>query len=220
MIREYHLRIAKTARYSVLGALDHGVKDLWIVCHGFGQLSAEFLADFDALAKPGRAIVAPEALSRFYKSQGTVHGPDTPVGATWMTREDRESEIGDYVRYLDDLAAELRPRVAANVLITALGFSQGAATVARWIASGTTPVQRLILWGGLLPPEFTTRESASHLRAQPMIFVCGDSDRYFTESLVQKEIGRYTELGIPIQFISFPGVHVLDTNTLVSIANG
>src|SRR3954471_1991668 len=101
------------------------VSDLWIVCHGFGQLAREFLASFQSISRPNRLVVAPEALSRFYRSQGTVHTPETPVGATWMTTEDRETEISDYIAYLDTLLGDLLPRIAPQAPVTALGFSQG-----------------------------------------------------------------------------------------------
>ena len=36
----------------------------------------------------------PEGLSRFYLDDPRKrHGPDAPIGASWMTREDREHEI-------------------------------------------------------------------------------------------------------------------------------
>jgi hypothetical protein len=66
------------------------VHDVWIVCHGYGQLAADFLAAFQVIAAADRLLVAPEALNRFYPGVTTgPHGPDSPVAATWMTREDR-----------------------------------------------------------------------------------------------------------------------------------
>jgi len=46
-----------------------------------------------------------------------------------MTREDRLHEIDDYVHYLDALHTKIVPQGAT---VTALGFSQGTATVCRW----------------------------------------------------------------------------------------
>jgi hypothetical protein len=67
--------------------------------------------------------VAPEALSRFYVSQEPGrHCPVSVVGGTWMTREDRENEIRDYVRYLDILHDEVE---IEGVPTTVLAFSQG-----------------------------------------------------------------------------------------------
>ena len=85
------------------------------------------------------SIVAPEALSRFYDGdmQARMHR-DAKVGASWMTREDRLSEIADYIAYLDAVHESILARLggARRLPVTVLGFSQGGATAARWVASG------------------------------------------------------------------------------------
>lgn len=192
--------------------------DLWIVCHGFGQLAREFLPLFEAIAIPGRALVAPEALSRFYMSQGNVHTPATPVGATWMTTEDRENEIVDYVAYLDLLLAGIIPRVSPDATVTALGFSQGVATVSRWVAQSGPSLKKLVLWGGLLPPEFKDPRTIGGLVSQPLHFVSGTRDRYITPNLAASQFERLKALGISVSFTEFDGGHVIDSAALRSIA--
>ncbi|MFW6202332.1 MAG: hypothetical protein ACOC8B_07130, partial [Gemmatimonadota bacterium] len=79
-------------------------REIWFVCHGYRQLAGRFVRRFAPLDDGNRLIVAPEALSRFYlDDDGGPHGPDARIGATWMTRADRENEIRDYVDYLDTL---------------------------------------------------------------------------------------------------------------------
>jgi hypothetical protein len=96
--------VLRTARYATLGRLDESVREVWIVCHGYAQLAGRFIERFRCIAAPHRLIVAPEALSRFYTERGSgFHGPASQIGATWMTSEDREAEIQDYVAYLDAL---------------------------------------------------------------------------------------------------------------------
>ena len=87
------------------------MRELWYVLHGYGQLAAPFLDDFRAIDDGTRLIVAPEALSRFYEGdvQARLH-KDAKVGASWMTREDRDAEIADYVAYLDTRARLDRSR--------------------------------------------------------------------------------------------------------------
>ena len=70
---------------------DSAARELWYVLHGYGQLAAPFLEEFRAIDDGTRLIVAPEALSRFYEgdAQARLH-KDASVGASWMTREDRE----------------------------------------------------------------------------------------------------------------------------------
>src|SRR5438477_56805 len=85
-----------------------------------------------------RDTVAPEGLSRFYLTESPA---ERRVGASWMTREDRLHEIDDYVRYLDGVYGNVVPR---NARVTALGFSQGTATVCRWAGLGSSRIDRLI----------------------------------------------------------------------------
>ena len=149
MRREHHLPVSRTARYFTTGEPHAGVRELWFVCHGYGQLAGRFIRHFEAIAAPERLIVAPEALSRFYvETPGKTHA-DTHVGASWMTREDRLSDIEDYVEYLDALHAHISEpaRRRARPAFTALGFSQGVATVARWLERTKVHVDRALFWG-------------------------------------------------------------------------
>ena len=79
-----------------------GFSELWVLLHGYRQLAPRFLRHMRALHAPHRLLVAPEGLSRFYlEGRPGPHRGGDPVGASWMTREDREAEILDYVEYLD-----------------------------------------------------------------------------------------------------------------------
>ena len=114
-----------------------------------------FLEGFRAIADGTRLLVAPEALSRFY--DGTLSPgahKNASVVASWMTRDERESEIADYLAYLDTVHATITSRLGgAKPIVTVLGFSQGGATAARWVASGRVPAARLVVWGSAMAPE-------------------------------------------------------------------
>src|SRR5215211_5481963 len=136
------LAVRRTARYLTMGVPSPATRELWYVCHGYGQLAAEFIRDFAVLDDDSRLVVAPEALNRFYKNPEPSRHRIGGVGATWMTSEARELEIDDYVAYLDDLHAHLTADAVAggadpdSLRVRVLGFSQGAATAARWVALG------------------------------------------------------------------------------------
>src|SRR3546814_5982443 len=101
MIDEHSITVPRTARYYTMGEPQDQPRELWYVCHGYAQLGSRFIRRFAPLDDGTRLIVAPEALSRFYlEVKGRTHA-ESPVGASWMTREDRLSEIDDYVAYLD-----------------------------------------------------------------------------------------------------------------------
>src|SRR3954465_7736941 len=104
---EHHLTVPRTARYHTLGDAATA-RECWFVLHGHAQLSGYFIRHFEPLDDGRRLIVAPEALNRFYIERTSWQGAGhARVGATWMTREDRLAEIGDYVAYLDRLYEEL-----------------------------------------------------------------------------------------------------------------
>lgn len=215
----HHLRVHRTARYCTLGDPSAPVREIWIACHGYSQLAPRFIRHFRGIAAPHRLIVAPEALSRFYLEQTLPHGPDARIGATWMTREDRDADIGDYVEYLDTLAAELmRGRDAGAVRLVAFGFSQGVATVFRWLALGHTRVHRVIAWSGGLPHDLDLAAVAARL-PQPVTCVFGDADQFFDEAGVVRQAAALNAAGIRNHVVRFSGTHVVDNETLIRVAD-
>lgn len=217
-IRSRAIAVKRTARIALLGAQEPGVHELWYVLHGYGQLAAAFLEDFRAIDDGTRLIVAPEALSRFYDgdAQGRLH-KDAAVGASWMTREDRESEIADYIAYLDAVHESVLARIGAGAPpppVNVLGFSQGGATAARWVASGRVKAARLIVWGSQLPPELDLANPAAPLRRAETILVVGATDRFATPKIVEKETARLHAAGFPCRFVWFDGGHRMDDDTL------
>lgn len=220
--REHHLTIRRTARYFTLGAGGARTLEVWFVCHGFGQLAGSFIAGFAALADARRLVVAPEGLSRFYLGETTGAGSaNARVGATWMTREDRLVEIEDYVRYLDTLYASVFRKIRRRraVRVTVLGFSQGVATVSRWIARGKARADRLILWGGALPPELKRAGDVERLRDLELVLVRGDRDRFVEPAVLADLEARLVRLRLRYRLATFAGGHELDATLLTSLAD-
>jgi predicted esterase len=216
MPTEHHLKIPRSARYYTLGDDVREPAELWMACHGYGQLAERFLTRLTPLDDGRRLIVAPEALSRFYVAGSG--GPDSKVGASWMTREDRLREMEDYVAYLDavhDEVAGRRDRKGAKLRV--LGFSQGAATAARWALRGRARVDRLILWAGLLPPEIEPRVEADRLNTLDLVVVAGEQDEWVTAGLPIMT-AALEEAGVRYRLITFDGGHALDEVTLRRLA--
>jgi len=232
MMHAHHLPVTRLARYHTLGAPGAHTSQLWLACHGYGQLAADFLAGFRALEADDRLIVAPEALSRFYVEdvgggdgggdKDGVHGPESRVGATWMTREDRLTEIEDYVGYLEQLYRQvvdaLTPATPTRTI--ALGFSQGTATVARWAARTSGVVDELVLWGGRLPPELDPADVAERWRRLRVTFVVGSRDRWLSASSIGADRDRLEAHGVETRLLGFEGGHRLDDGALGEIARG
>jgi predicted esterase len=206
----HHLRVLRTARYYTLGGSD-APRDVWFVLHGYGQLAGEFIRYFSDLASDDQLIVAPEAMNRFYLvSVEKTPARDRPVGATWMTREDRESEIADYVEYLDTLYDEVAAKhVQKGARVHVVGFSQAAATAARWMEHGKSTLHRLILWGGLLPPDTKLAADAEALGGVPLVIVAGTRDQYLTTEILDAERARLETASVPYRVLTFDGGHVV-----------
>ena len=205
-VQEHHISVRKTARFAVLGDLDDA-REVWFVLHGYGQLAGRFLRRFEPLIGDGRLIVAPEALNRYYfETSPGVHAADAGIGATWMTKEEREYEIEDYVAYLDvvyDRVIAGLQRTPARVV--ALGFSQGAATAARWIANRKSRVSDVVLWGGFLPDD--VKPSPDVFSGARVTLVHGVNDRYATPARIERESERLQSGGLTNGVISFDGAH-------------
>lgn len=217
-MQEHHLTVARTARYYTLGNAD-APSQLWFVLHGYGQLAGRFLRHFAPIDDGTRLIVAPEALSRYYLEVG-AHGPESRVGATWMTREDRLSEINDYVAYLDTLHEHLLRSVAGGVAdVRVIGFSQGAATASRWVAMGRARIDRLYLWGGALPPDLDVAAAKDLLERARLTIVVGRGDRHATPEQRATLVARLADAGLPLRLAEFDGGHHIDPATLLRLAS-
>ena len=219
-MQEHHIDVRRSARYYTRGPLDETVTQVWIVCHGFAQLAGRFMRHFAPLDDGTRLIVAPEALNRFYVEQTPGHhGPDSKVGATWMTREDRLHEIEDYVGYLDTLCDEIFRRVPRErISLTVLGFSQGVATVCRWVVQGRTRPDHLILWAERLPPEIDLGAGAEELAAVPRLTIIAGLKDLEAQRVLPLEKERLVRLGLRHTLRTFDGGHHLDEETLRSLA--
>jgi len=203
----HHLRVQRTARYYTLGGEGGAIRTIWFALHGYGQLAGEFIRYVAELADDETLVVAPEAMNRFYLANvDKIPARDRPVGATWMTREDRESEIADYVEYLDTLFDELGN---GSARVNVIGFSQGAATATRWATHGRSRIDRLILWGGLVPPDSDLSKGHSALRHVQLTLVLGRRDHYVDDSMLAAEQARLDAAGIPYSVIRFDGGHAI-----------
>jgi predicted esterase len=204
---ERHIDVRRTARYHVIGDIGT-TKELWIVLHGYGQLARYFLNEFNALAE-GRCIVAPEGLSRFY-----LDGSFGRVGATWMTREDRESEIADQISYLDDLVKHMTRSANGAVRVRGLGFSQGVATLCRWGVLGVTQLEHMVIWGGSMPPELTAAQMKGRWRATTIDLVHGEQDKVVDIEALRRNEALLRGAGLAFGTHVFEGGHTLNAVVL------
>lgn len=187
---------------------------LWIVLHGYGQLARYFLQNFEGLERDC-LIVAPEGLSRYY-----TDGTFGRVGASWMTREDREFEIVDQAEYLNalyDVHTERATRIKTTHL---LGFSQGVATAARWAAGFDRPFDQLVFWSGTLPPELPSSAAAAHWKQARIDLVHGEQDKLTNGEVLHGNVDLLRRLHLEAQVHRHPGGHALDRIILERLLQG
>ena len=209
-MEEHHLSTPRTARYHTLGD-PASARHIWIVLHGYGQLARYFLRPFEGL-ETDKLIAAPEGLSRFYSDAAHIR-----VGATWMTREDRDHEITDQAAYLDRLAEHLQQQCVPGTPLSVLGFSQGVATACRWALSTQVEMERLVLWGGTIPPEIDAAAIHEKLQGRTIVLVHGEQDMLVKEEALAHNEARLREAGVSHEAVRFTGGHGLDRPTLRQI---
>jgi dienelactone hydrolase len=198
------LQTLKTSRVYVLGEPEQ-CPAIWLCLHGYSQEASVFATKLLPLSNSAVAVIVPEALNRFYRE-----GHTGPVGASWMTREDREFDIADNLAYLDRLAQEFNLREKD---VGILGFSQGVATAARWLCTGSLKPKKVVFWAGTLPPDLS-QDQVAVLRSYTPDMVFGDKDEYFPPE--RKEEIRRQLFGWDVNFKwrEFPGTHHLNSSFL------
>lgn len=203
------LRTDRHARVGVLG--DPAAADeAWLILHGYGMTARGILHWFRTALRPGRLLVAPEGLSRFYRDAKGVR----TVGASWMTREDREHEIEDQHAYLDQVAERW---LAGRGRVEVHGFSQGVATACRWVTA-RRPVDRLVCWGSPTPPDLAPEAYRDRIGDGPLVLVIGETDRYYPPPLVEADAARLREAGLTVEVRRAAGGHGIDREVLAALA--
>lgn len=209
----HHLKVEKTTRYALIGDASKKIKQVWIVCHGYGHLASYFVKKFEALNDGETLIIAPEGLHRFY-----LNGTSGRVGASWMTKEDRLNDIEDYIAYLDRLYETLVLHLpVAPETITCLGFSQGGATASRWVAATTHRIDHLVMWASVFPPDMNSEADLDRLRTKNTVIAIGNQDEYVSAEQKQLYLQQLTNNRIGYKLFEFEGAHEIHASTLLEI---
>jgi predicted esterase len=204
------------ARYFQTGKPDSSTKQVWFVLHGYGQLARYFIRNFEILTSHDICVIAPEGLSRFYLEdiEKRIASGNNRVGATWMTAEDRLTDISNYLNYLARVW-EVSTKEIRNLPATVLGFSQGAATASRWMLNEPGLFDRLILWSGIFPPDLDFGKGHQVLTTKRVTLVYGMKDAYLNEKRMEEMESLTARLGIKPTIVSFDGGHEIDQPTLL-----
>jgi predicted esterase len=207
-----HIQVTKTARCATHGALHANTRYIWVVLHGYAQLATDFIEPFESLNPDENFVISVEGFSRFY-----TKGFSGRIGATWMTKEDREHDIQDNIQYLDSVSAHFKLADYTSAKIIVLGFSQGVATATRWVVSTKLTIDAFVMYAGEMAAEYQTKPLHSAFTRIKNILVAGDKDPLL-QLFNQEKISDIFE-GYFFQSISFDGIHEVNQNSLKDILN-
>lgn len=205
-------------RYFKIGEINNQTKAVWFVLHGYGQLAQYFLPKFKSLVAHNVCVIAPEGLSHYYLEDVSTRGRtgSTRVGASWMTRENRLTDIENYITYLNSV---FQREIGGhkNLDVTILGFSQGAATASRWALSDSIYFKRLILWAGILPPDMDFEKGKQLLKQKEVRIVYGKHDPFLSETRFGEMKTLSEKLEINPEPLVFDGAHEIHEATLLTL---
>jgi predicted esterase len=211
-MKAQHIITQRTARVYIEGVLSENTRAIWLIAHGYGMLAQYFIRKFECLSPEEHYLVVPEALSKAY-----LEGFSGKVGAIWMTSEDRETEISDYIHYLNLVYEQfIAPYKRKGVQIIAFGFSQGSTTICRWANANPDKFDRLIIWGGAVPEDVL---SDLHFASHPIDICVGNNDPFIPKERIEEYLHRSKSLLSEARFHIYEGGHEVENELLMALAN-
>ncbi len=202
-ITTQRLLTTRTARLVSVGRLLRSTRLIIIACHGYGMEVTRFAESFAGMPEEV-VVLCPEGLSRFY--WGGFEGK--PV-ASWMTSLERDAEIEDFCAWLQRVY-DLAEAGAPTAKIAVFGFSQGAATVMRWLHDRRPAVDAVVLWSGT-PPEDIAYAPAEYFGALRRLAYWGDADELVAWARAAR---RFEEVALNFDHRQFAGGHELTASAL------
>lgn len=200
------------ARYYSSAEVNEKTKYLCIAFHGYGQLAKYFIKDFESLG-PEHVAIVPEGLHRFYRE-----GMSGRVVASWMTKEDRLTDIENQSNYLNGILSLVQEMIKGqNIKIWVLGFSQGVATAMRWMVSNNIEIEKAIFWAGSIPDDIVSKDVERVFKNIKCFSVIGDKDPFFQRKAIEKQEELEKDYSLTIEKIEFDGEHKIIPSVLKSI---
>ena len=207
------ISIPKTHKYSQLGEFSEKTNTVWIVLHGYGMLSEFFIKKFECILNEKTVVIAPEGSNRFY-----LNNNYSRVGASWMTKVDKEKDIEDNISFIETLYTKIVDDIGHNNFkLKTLGFSQGGATLVRWIMSNSIKVDSLILWGSDIPKDSLTNQNKSRWSSINIKIVIGKKDEYISDENKKKVIDAVNAYGLSYKLIEYDGPHKIIESELIKL---
>ncbi|MBT2557040.1 hypothetical protein J7E24_04530 [Hymenobacter sp. ISL-91] len=188
---------SRTARYISLGEPGADIQHVWFCLHGESQPLASFAAQLVNFDTPDRLLVLPEGLSRYALPAGPTETPVT--AASWFAPDSLLPDLADLTTYLDELAVDVLAKCPANVPVTVLGYGHGAAAACRWLASGRTHYDRLLLYAPVFPPSIDRRATLVGLPERPVTLISTTTEAFTPEAAGAGLLQDLRDVGLSAQ---------------------
>lgn len=202
------------APYYTQGKISEKTEEIWIICHGYGQMARYFLRRFDVLDEETHFLIAPQGLDRFYFDNFTK------LGASWTTRELRDTHVSNQQNYLNAMFdAELGNLDLSKYKLRILGFSQGVSVITRWTVQRQIPFDHMIMWAGGFPPNLTAEKWAFRKLGSKISVVVGDGDPFLKKEKLADEKSLIESIFPDYEFILFEGGHQVLREVVQDIVN-
>ena len=213
MFNKHSISFEFSSSYITYNQLTDTTENIWIVFHGYGQLSKYFIRRFDVLDADKNYIIAPQGLSKFYVDEDYKN-----VGASWLTKEDKESDLLNQQKYLIKLMDELKSKIDfSKIKINLFGFSQGVSAFTRLLINYNMKIDNIIIWAGWVPDEFFNINK-NVLKDTNLFFVVGNKDKYYNNPIIKGYIEKFKKtLNKEIDYFVFDGGHIVDRKVLKKI---
>ncbi len=179
-MKENQLEVSIKAPYFTLNELTPKTERVWLTFHGYGQLAQFFIKKFEALDPAKNFIIAPQGLSKYY-----LDGFYGRVGASWMTKEDRLTEIENQYRYIKSVLDDIGD--ISNSKLIYFGFSQGTATMGRFAAWSKMPFHKMIIWAGTFPPDIEPNAFNFLTGSEEITYFTSREDPFFKEEMIENQ---------------------------------
>ncbi len=212
-MEKHYFTTPRTARYYLLGNTNNPTK-LWIALHGYGQQGKYWSSKLKSLEDEDTLVLIPEGLNRYY-----LQGYNGRVGATWMTSDDRQADIEDNSKFLEELTQTIFDKYPTIIKYNILAFSQGIATACRWYVASKFDANKLVLWAGSLANDIKYSDYAERLNKSKIFYVFGDRDEFFDAPKILMNETLLLNSNVDYQLVSFEGKHIIDSKLLKQLAN-
>ena len=179
-----------------------------VLVHGRGASAHDIVSVADEWARPGVALLAPQAADKSWYPQRFMAPLDE--NEPWLSSA--LSVVG---------AALARVTVAGIPLerVVLLGFSQGACLALEYAARNAWRYGGLVgLSGGLIGPDGTPRDYPASLAGTPVFLGCSDVDPHIPAERVRESAEIFRRLGASVEMRLYPNMgHTINDDEVAHV---